>query len=92
MNAPEPHPISSDSEQQMRETLALQRDSYIAEGEVGRHTYRQNSAHHRGAGLERRKNQRGDERRFWLPAASGESDDRCHGLIGKPQARQETPP
>ena len=34
MNAPEPHPISSDSEQQMRETLALQRDSYIAEGEV----------------------------------------------------------
>ena len=26
MNAPEPHPISSDAEQQMRETLALQRD------------------------------------------------------------------
>ena len=34
MNAPEPHPISSDAELQMRETLALQRDSYIAEGEV----------------------------------------------------------
>ena len=30
MNAPELHPISSDAEQQMRETLALQRDSYIA--------------------------------------------------------------
>ena len=38
MNAPEPHPISSDSEQQMRETLALQRDSYIAEGEVSADT------------------------------------------------------
>ena len=34
MNAPEPHPISSDAEQQMRDILALQRDSYIAEGEV----------------------------------------------------------
>ena len=30
MNAPEPHPISSDAEQQMRETLTLQRDSYMA--------------------------------------------------------------
>ena len=34
MNAPEPHPISNDAELQMRETLALQRDSVIAEGEV----------------------------------------------------------
>jgi hypothetical protein len=32
MNAPEPHPISNDAELQMRETLALQRDSYLAEG------------------------------------------------------------
>ena len=34
MNAPESLPLSSDAEQQMRDTLALQRDSVIAEGEV----------------------------------------------------------
>ena len=34
MNAPEPHPISSDAEETMRETLALQRASYLVEGEV----------------------------------------------------------
>ena len=37
------------------ETLALQRDSYIARAKCRRHTYRQNSAHHRSAGSERRK-------------------------------------
>ena len=34
MNAPEPLTLGSDAEQKMRETLALQRSSYLLEGEV----------------------------------------------------------
>ena len=34
MNAPEPFTLGSDAEQKMRETLSLQRNSYLAEGEV----------------------------------------------------------
>ena len=34
MNAPEPYTLGSDAEQRMLETLSLQRNSYLAEGEV----------------------------------------------------------